>query len=878
MPLSLEFERDMLTNLLEYDCLMVTSKGLSLERVVIEFMKTYNCPSNLVLVIGASERDIEFIMGRFTDEIVPESGDQLPKNITSDFSISERMKLYLAGGILFVTTRIMVVDMLLERVPFDLITGIMVFKAHKIVDECQEAFIMRLYRMKNKIGFIKAFSKMPAALTHGFGKIDRIMRWLFLKKLDLWPRFHITVNTSLDMRAKPEVIEIRLSLSEYMKNIQFALMELISMGLKEIGRANVSIVVDIDEMTVENAISPGFDKRLMHQLDPVWHQLGSRTKKLVEDLKLHRRLLFYLTGDDCITFYKYIKSIRANVRLDTRMADWILWEPAEALFVNSKERVIDFVRHKEKSSELNAKWTNFADIIKEIKEETKGEEDSVNVIVVVSDDRTVEKLKQIIEMGAKNLLWDIYQRSRPQIKEIVEEFEEVGKSEAKEDSQPKRRRTSEPDPNQITLSQMMKQYEPPKEEETPFIRGEFLVHYHCILDGPLTFEEMLAAYRPMYFVLYDPDMEIIRQIEVYQASICSPNSSRVYFFMYDGSSEEQKYLTSLRREKEAFEALIKTKASMVVPENRDGKSGDNPDLIRKGAEEEVSSRQAGGQVTRADVLKQTVIVDMREFRSSLPSLIHRRGIDIEPVTIEIGDYILTPDLCIERKSISDLIGSMHSGRLWNQCSSMTRHYKTCIILIEFDQNKSFSFKGKYMGLGNRQIESGEIIDIVGKLVLLTIHFSQIRLIWSPSPHFSAEVFEYLKQGKDQPSVDKALAIGEQQLPAEHFMDKYDTALKNFLLNLPGINLTNVYGIMNKVKCLADLFKLSKEQLKKILNNSEDNAKVLHDCLHSKLSTSTMNAPAAEGSNPGGFRPRGVFRKIRRFRKPIGKGGKGGKKG
>jgi len=33
-----------------------------------------------------------------------------------------------------------------------------------------------------------------------------------------------------------------------------------------------------------------------------------------------------------------------------------------------------------------------------------------------------------------------------------------------------------------------------------------------------------------------------------------------------------------------------------------------------------------------------IIVDMREFRSELPSLIHRRGIDIEPVTLEVSTY------------------------------------------------------------------------------------------------------------------------------------------------------------------------------------------------------------------------------------------------
>ena len=38
-----------------------------------------------------------------------------------------------------------------------------------------------------------------------------------------------------------------------------------------------------------------------------------------------------------------------------------------------------------------------------------------------------------------------------------------------------------------------------------------------------------------------------------------------------------------------------------------------------------------------DWLRQ-VIVDMREFRSELPSLIHRRGIDIEPVTIQVSRH------------------------------------------------------------------------------------------------------------------------------------------------------------------------------------------------------------------------------------------------
>jgi DNA excision repair protein ERCC-4 len=58
-----------------------------------------------------------------------------------------------------------------------------------------------------------------------------------------------------------------------------------------------------------------------------------------------------------------------------------------------------------------------------------------------------------------------------------------------------------------------------------------------------------------------------------------------------------------------------------------------------------------------------VIVDQREFRSTLPSILHAANIRIIPATLSVGDYILSPELCIERKSIPDLLQSLQSGRL-----------------------------------------------------------------------------------------------------------------------------------------------------------------------------------------------------------------------
>lgn len=52
-------------------------------------------------------------------------------------------------------------------------------------------------------------------------------------------------------------------------------------------------------------------------------------------------------------------------------------------------------------------------------------------------------------------------------------------------------------------------------------------------------------------------------------------------------------------------------------------------------------------------------------------------------------------MCVERKSIDDLIGSLKSGRLYHQALMMCRHYMKPILLIEFDQNKPFDLQVIY---------------------------------------------------------------------------------------------------------------------------------------------------------------------------------------
>jgi DNA excision repair protein ERCC-4 len=69
-------------------------------------------------------------------------------------------------------------------------------------------------------------------------------------------------------------------------------------------------------------------------------------------------------------------------------------------------------------------------------------------------------------------------------------------------------------------------------------------------------EHVLEEVKPRYVIMYEPDAAFIRRIEVYRSSHTDRNV-KVYFMYYSGSVEEQRYLSAVRREKDAFTKLIR---------------------------------------------------------------------------------------------------------------------------------------------------------------------------------------------------------------------------------------------------------------------------------------------------------------------------------
>jgi DNA excision repair protein ERCC-4 len=826
---------------------------------------------------------------------------------TESQSVGAREKMYARGGVFSVTSRILVVDLLTGLLNPETITGLVVLHADKVVATSLEAFILRVYRQKNKVGFLKAFSDNPDPFTIGFSPLSTMLRNLFLKKASLWPRFHVTVAHALEGKKKAEVIELEVPMTDMMKDIQNAIMECVEISIHELKKGNSGL--EMDDWNLDSALLKNFDLIIRRQLDPNWHRVSWKTRQIVNDLSVLRTLLNSVLTFDAVSFLQNLDTIHAAhspAPGSTRQTQspWLFLDATQTLFETARRRVYS-ANPKNISKEENIdslhpvleelpKWALLSEVLEEIdrdlyfEPQIKDDSNGTILIMCASQD-TCRQLRDYLQtMHVKTKA----EGSKP-ARETGDGGEEGGEEGEEEDkasasfmmrrrlrnylnwkkqfaqvnatlfadnqkvlnsatatrggrAPPNKRRRVRGGGNigasagradngsiiqffekpgevadlmaEVRLTEEEAQQKPeiiadPMDNMDEFyemFEMQDLVAIHAY-DGDLD-EHVLEEVKPRYIIMYEPDASFIRRVEVYRSSHNDRNV-RVYFMYYGGSVEEQRYLSSVRREKDAFTKLIKERASMSLVMTVDPSGEDDQEAFLR----TVNTRIAGGGRLAATAEPPRVVVDVREFRSSLPSLLHGRSMVIVPCMLTVGDYILTPHICVERKSISDLISSFKDGRLYTQAEAMFQHYRDPMLLIEFDQNKSFTLEPFADLSGNlSSLAPGNVAsDLQSKLVLLTLAFPRLRVIWSSSPYQTAEIFESLKQQEKEPDPIAAVQAGLDQ----------DSRLEDQIINqepqdmlskVPGITPKNINALVWETENLKEVANMDEKELKPIV--------------------------------------------------------------
>ncbi|UKK01276.2 hypothetical protein MACK_002089 [Theileria orientalis] len=335
----------------------------------------------------------------------------------------------------------------------------------------------------------------------------------------------------------------------------------------------------------------------------------------------------------------------------------------------------------------------------------------------------------------------------------------------------------------------------------------------------------LLRLNPCIVIIYAPNVHVFRVIENYCALKFSRptlyrkrlNFLQVHILSLRDCLETHRFTKSLKAELDAWSHVQTQKKSLVV-------RLDEAVLVNK--------RNYVGQA----------IVDTRELNSKLPFFLFNAGLQVISTVLEIGDYLVTRDLCIERKSLSDLYTSLNSARLSKQLSEMCSAYENPFLLIEFDENDKFHLssvgEGKY---GHNYIYV--------KLIITCCNFPKLRLIWSSSPQESANIIRHLKINRSEPDLitneylvknfrnksEKVTAIDTQSqepqrkpesigLRRPEFVKNRD-ALK-ILRNIPGVTTHNITQILTNAKSLLHLSEFGLNELCNFLPETE--AKQIHD--------------------------------------------------
>lgn len=206
-----------------------------------------------------------------------------------------------------------------------------------------------------------------------------------------------------------------------------------------------------------------------------------------------------------------------------------------------------------------------------------------------------------------------------------------------------------------------------------------------------------------------------------------------------------------------------------------------------------------------------VVADEREKASGVPEELSKLNVRVYFSRLPVADYVLSPEVAVERKAVRDLVASVYDSRLFYQAARLSAAYARPYLLVEGDSTEvekmAKNMKSFYGAIANVSMAYG------------------LRLLYTANPRETAmAISELLNHVRARPlarmpseSPPKAKRVPQQQLYlvssipgvgrklAERLLLKYGTPRRIMSLTAGEIALTKGIGWKRaeKIKDLLD---------------------------------------------------------------------------
>ncbi|CAG9569312.1 putative DNA repair protein [Leishmania major strain Friedlin] len=354
-------------------------------------------------------------------------------------------------------------------------------------------------------------------------------------------------------------------------------------------------------------------------------------------------------------------------------------------------------------------------------------------------------------------------------------------------------------------------------------------------------DSVRACLRVERVVLARQELVLLRQLEMAQDELPAVRLATIKVQLVTTSLAELDFKKAVEAEQQAFQSLAHTKATLTgtllvdqtsLRQTEEAlESGTQVGRSRPGSRKGTAVGRLAGTLLYAPALPPPalprIVFDEREFRSSLPYHLYRRGMELIPLTLTTADYVLSPEYAVERKSAQDYFQSVMSGRIQRQLAALARKYAHPLCLIEF-----------HRGIPFRLMQSG----VYAKTAALMAAYPRVRLVWARSPAHAAGMLVLLKKSVAVANVDPADPLltgtsidpgsaadvgGAAVTAAERETAHYAARV---LSKFPGITHQNAPRVMQLCGSLIGLATISQASLVAVMG--EEDAARLYNFLHS----------------------------------------------
>ena len=227
-----------------------------------------------------------------------------------------------------------------------------------------------------------------------------------------------------------------------------------------------------------------------------------------------------------------------------------------------------------------------------------------------------------------------------------------------------------------------------------------------------------------------------------------------------------------------------------------------------------------------------IVADEREKNSQVPNLLKIMGIFVDYRQLSVGDYIVSSETVIERKTIYDLINSVYDGRLFVQCSDLINHYSKPLIIIE----------GNITDLNNAEkmgdLGSKLIVDIIrvayDTLIKIALDF-RIPILYTPSIYYTAGLLIQLASNRTKDGTDGGPLLKKIKKSNPFYIQQLYV-----LTSLPGIGTKLATRLVEKFHSPKNVLNASVAELARVPGLGNMRAEKIRRILDTCVSNHNVN--------------------------------------